>query len=81
MTPDIQYEEARRRARSLLGVHADIERLKPAPGQSPTAFIPFPCRVGVWLTEGNKHRFVYVGMGSTWLEALEDARKRQKDEP
>lgn len=65
MSPDLQYEEARRQARSLLGATADVffEKSK-----------PFPARVGVWV----KSRFVLVGVGLTFVEALADAKTRQE---
>lgn len=63
--PDLDYYEARRQARALLGQHADVSKTKLA---------AFPARVGVWLGP----RFVLVGAGQTYREALEDARKRQQ---
>lgn len=62
---DLHYEEARRQARSLLGTSADVFFQK---GQ------PFPARVGVWV----KSQFVLVGVGQTFIEALDDARRRQE---
>jgi hypothetical protein len=34
----------------------------------------FPARVGVW----HKQRFILVGAGATFFEALQDAESRQK---
>lgn len=68
--PDITYAEARRQARSLLGQHADVEKLA----------IPLhPARVGVWVEAGtNQKKFVIVGSGASYVEALEDAKHRQR---
>lgn len=65
MKGDLQYEEARRQARGLLGASADVFLQK---GH------PFPARVGVWM----KNRFILVGAGQTFIEALEDAKARQE---
>jgi hypothetical protein len=57
-------------ARVLLGQHSDVEWVKDS---------PFPARIGVWSKdERGPTRFVYVGLGQTFEEALEDARKRQQ---
>ncbi len=68
----MDYAEARRQARALLGQHSDVEFKR---GDA------FPARVGVWSEQdrGGK-RFVYVGIGTTFEEALSDAKKRQVDE-
>lgn len=68
----MDYAEARRQARAILGQHADLEL---------RAAAPFPCRVGVW-SEGSQGRkqFIYVGMGLTFEEALNDAQARQVEE-
>jgi len=65
MDPDIDYYEARRQARALLGQHADVSKAK--------GVAAFPARVGVWLGA----RFVLVGAGQSYIEALADARARQ----
>lgn len=62
---DLQYEEARRQARALLGVSADVFVEKKA---------LFPVRVGVWV----KSRFILVGAGNSFIEALADAKTRQE---
>lgn len=66
----MDYAEARRRARTILGAHSDVEWVVSS---------PFPARVGVWMkAEGNTPaRFIYVGIGSSFEEALEDAKRRQ----
>lgn len=65
---DIDYAEARRQARALLGQSAEVQKLKDL----------FPAavraRVGVWLGT----RFVLVGVGETYIAALEDVRTRQR---
>lgn len=61
---DLQYEEARRQARMLLGPSAEVFVEK---GKL------YPVRVGVWM----KNRFILVGAGQTFTEALADARSRQ----
>lgn len=62
---DLDYYEARRQARSLLGPNADVGKEES---------LLFPARVGVWL--GNK--FILVGVGTTFREALADAKSRQE---
>lgn len=62
---DIDYYEARRQARALLGQNADVSKSK--------GIAAFPARVGVWLGP----RFVLVGAGQTYREALAEARTRQ----
>jgi hypothetical protein len=63
--PDLTYEEARRKARALLGSCADIFWVK---GK------PFPVRVVVWV--GLRH--VLVGVGDSFREALQDVKTRQE---
>ena len=63
MTIDLDYHEAKRQARAFLGPDADVKKF-------PT--IPFPARVGVW----HRNRFVIVGVGTTYTEALADAKSR-----
>lgn len=63
---DIDYYEARRQARALLGQHADVSKAK--------GITPFPARVGVWM--GSK--FILVGAGQSYVEALAEAKTRQK---
>lgn len=65
--PDLDYAEARRQARALLGQSAEVTKLKSAPAL-------FTARVGVWL--GSK--FLLIGVGETYKAALEDARTRQR---
>lgn len=72
VSPAPTYSEARRQARMLLGEHSDIEFKKDS---------LFPARVGVWAKgERGLTKFIYVGLGSTFEEALEDAKKRQVEE-
>jgi hypothetical protein len=64
-SPDYTYEDARRRARGLLGANADILVAKEG---------PYRIRVGVWVSS----RFVPVGAGESFREALEDVKRRQE---
>ena len=66
---DLQYEEARREARKLLGKDADIQR--DAPSAAPSLFSH---RVGI----NSGGRFVIVGAGDSFRAALADAKSRQK---
>jgi hypothetical protein len=61
----LTYEEARRKARMLLGNNADVYRVK---GK------PFPVRVVVWVGL----RRVLVGVGNSFREALQDVKTRQE---
>lgn len=61
------YEEARRTARAMLGSNAEVE-------EAPDA-LAFRFRVGV--ETGTPRRFVWVGVGNSWEEALDDAKARQ----
>ncbi len=67
---DLQYEEARRDARKLLGPSAEIIK-----GQ---AGVPFTFMVGVRTKD---ERFALVGAGDSFRAALEDARQRMKMTP
>lgn len=63
----MNYDEARRQARSMLGMKAEVEFAK---GKA------FPYRVMV-VVEGKR---VYVGLSNHgFFEALQDARERQVD--
>lgn len=64
---DLDYAEARRQARALLGQSAEVTKVKSAP----TMFV---ARVGVWLGP----KFVLIGVGETYRAALEDAQARQR---
>lgn len=61
------YEEARRRARQLLGSNAEIQHDKKS--------MVFAYRVGV--ETGTPKRLVWVGIGNSWEEAMADAQSRQ----
>ena len=61
---NMNYSEARRRARSLLGDNAEVQELKNAP--------VYKFVIGVRL----KGQFIPMGAGGTWSEALDDAKKR-----
>lgn len=66
------YSEARRQARAMLGEHSDVEFRKGS---------LFPARVGVWARgERGMTKFIYVGLGSTFEEALNDAKHRQVED-
>lgn len=75
---DLQYEEARREARKLLGNDAEIQR--DAPRDPLVAAINavtgpvYTHRVGV----NSGGRFIIVGAGDSFRAALADARSRQK---
>lgn len=62
---ELDYAEAKRLARKMLGAHADVELV--ANSQLPF----FPARVGVWVGR----TFLMVGAGRTYREALDDAKK------
>jgi hypothetical protein len=64
-SPDYTYEDARRRARGLLGANADILVAKEG---------PYRVRVGVWVSS----HFILVGAGESFREALEDVKRRQE---
>lgn len=86
----MNYYEARRQARSLLGQHADVEEVRQPVGlgprlvnpEAPGAPVPpplfYPYRVGVWVevAQGRKE-FQIVGLGNSFEEALADAKQRQ----
>lgn len=65
--PDLDYAEAKRQARALLGQSAEVNKMPSAP-------LMFRSRVGVWLGS----RFVLIGVGETYRAALEDTKTRQK---
>lgn len=65
--PDLDYAEAKRQARALLGQSAEVNKMPSAP-------LMFRSRVGVWLGP----RFVLIGVGETYRAALEDVKHRQK---
>jgi hypothetical protein len=68
--PELDYAEAKREARSILGVNADVELVTDAK-------LPFfPARVGVW--QGRK--FLMVGAGQTYRAALDDAKRAVKED-
>lgn len=70
---DIDYYEARRKARALLGQHADVMKL-----ERPLS----PALVGVYSeVAAGRREFVVVGSGQSYVEALDDARRRQKTTP
>lgn len=70
----MDYYEAKRHARALLGEHADVEHLK---GESKPLPI-FSHRVGVHVKEKTGTRFVVVGIGPDFEAALLDAKTRQR---
>lgn len=72
----MDYYEARRAARSILGPAADVEERREQNGKP----APFPFRVGVWAkVERGPARFIVVSASATsWEEALKEARERQK---
>jgi len=76
----MNYAEAKRKARTLLGQHADVKDEGLAAVHS--AF--FRYRVGVWAElEKSGKQFVICGCGASWeaaLESVEDATKHQKKE-
>jgi hypothetical protein len=70
----VTYEEARRQTRALLGQHADVaeDRTSTLVGRL------FAFRVGVWTESSpGAKKFVAVGVGASWEEALAQAKKNQ----
>lgn len=61
----INYADARRRARQNFGSNADVEYAAKA---------AFPFRIGVRI----KGRLHYVGVGSSWEAAFEDAEAHRR---
>ena len=75
---NLQYEEARREDRKLLGSDAEIQRDTPrgplvAAINAVTGPV-FTHRVGV----NSGGRFIIVGAGDSFRAALEDAKSRQR---
>lgn len=72
----MDYYEARRAARAILGGAADVEERKDPEGKH----APFPFRVGVWAkVERGPARFIVVAASAhSWEAALSEARERQK---
>ena len=62
------YYEAKRQARAMFGVHGDAMEVL-------SSLIPY--RIGVWLEENRTRRFVIVGSGLSFDEAVKDAKDRQ----
>ena len=70
----MDYYEARRRARAILGGAADVQEEKGVPGKLNL----FPCRIGVWVKhERAAARFVIVAAKGNWEEALKEAHEKQ----
>jgi hypothetical protein len=67
---DLQYEEARREARKLLGESAEV--VKGEVG------VPFSFQVGVRTKD---LRFALVGAGNSFRAALDDAKQRMALRP
>jgi hypothetical protein len=64
---DLDYAEAKRQARAILGSSAEVTKVKNVPTL-------FAARVGVW--HGTK--FLLIGVGETYKAALEDVKTRQR---
>lgn len=62
----LTYAEARQAARQLLGDKAELQELKDAP--------VYRCIVGMRV----RSKFVPMGAGLTWGEAIEDLRKQKE---